>query len=592
MLSDMTLVRVLTACETMGRATVVCSDKTGTMTLGDQMEVAGVWTAGGITPPDAAVRELITEAIAINTTASLLAGPTGVHPVGDRTETALLSYALSLGADPMDLRDAHQVVAVNTFSPERQRMSTLTRGRLYMKGSPEALLARCTRVAGADGGTHELAEEEKSALVASVVGPWCSKAMRVLGLAYREVHDEGDDGAESEMVLLALLGLVDPLRPEVPGAIERLRHAGVDVKIVTGDNRATAVAVADAVDLISHEEPPDALAVLEGDEFRARVLDENGNLRQASLDEIWPRLRVLARASPLDKFLLVSGIMSSSVRGKPEVVAVTGDGTNDAPALKHASVGFAMGTHGTDIARDASDVVLLDDDFSRIVSAVKSGRQVYDSISAFLQFQLTVNFAAVATACGSAVLLGESPLTSVQLLWLNLVMDSLAGLSFASEAPHDDLLDAPPRVADEPLITRKMVWNIGGQALVQIAVVGLLVWWGDEIFGVPDGRGSVLEARDPTTHYTIVFNVFVIAQLFNQLNCRRSGDKQWNVFGGEPNPVFAAVLASEAMLQVLIVQFGGPALSTVPLDLPQWAACVGFAALTFVVGALLRRVPV
>lgn len=236
------------------------------------------------------------------------------------------------------------------------------------------------------------------------------------------------------------MGIEDPVRPEVPGAIEKCKKAGIVVRMVTGDNINTARSIAYKCGILDDNDPINNL-VIDGREFNKRIRDQNGNVKQSLLDQVWPKLRVLARSSPTDKHTLVKGIIDSNISASREVVAVTGDGTNDGPALKKADVGFAMGIAGTDVAREASDIILTDDNFTSIVKAVIWGRNVYDSISKFLTFQLTVNVVAVLVSCIGAITSGESPFTAIQLLWVNLIMDTMAALALATEMPTESLLD-------------------------------------------------------------------------------------------------------------------------------------------------------
>jgi Ca2+ transporting ATPase len=395
--------------------------------------------------------------------------------------------------------------------------------------------------------------------------------MRCLGLAYRDLPADFDweatsasvmnsDGtpallAETEMTALALVGIEDPLRHEVPGAIEKCYAAGIDVRMVTGDNPNTAVSIAYQAGIIRdfhfNEGTTERVAsnlkenvLMEGKVFRSKVyrLDEAGNKEfdQVAFDKIWPRLRVLARSSPDDKLTLAHGLNQSNLFADKEfckrifetegikifpdrqVVAMTGDGTNDAPALKRADIGFAMGIAGTQIAKDAADIILLDDNFASIVTSAKWGRNVYASIQKFLQFQLTVNISAVITALVGSLTYQKSPLAAIQLLWVNLLMDSLASLALASEPPTDGLLERPPVNRTESMITKRMLANMIGQAVYQIAVVMTLLFAGPKIFGIPAGDQYEKNTQgDNSLHYTIIFNSFVWMQLFNEINSRK-----------------------------------------------------------------------
>merc|ERR1719317_703012 len=390
------------------------------------------------------------------------------------------------------------------------------------------------------------------------------------------------------MTCFCVVGIEDPVRDEVPAAIQQCQRAGITVRMVTGDNINTARAIATKCGIVK---PGDNYLVLEGKEFNKRVRDPHTNeIRQDLLDKIWPRLRVLARSQPIDKYTLVKGIIDSNISAGREVVAVTGDGTNDAPALKKADVGFAMGIAGTDVAKEASDIILTDDNFSSIVKAVMWGRNVYDSISKFLQFQLTVNVVAVTVAFLGACIIRDSPLKAVQMLWVNLIMDTFASLALATEQPTEELLLRKPYGRNKALISRTMAKNILGHSVYQLIVIFVLLFAGEKLFDIDNGRGLTLHAA-PTQHFTIIFNTFVMMQIFNEINARKIHGER-DVFGGIwTNPVFCSILVGTFVAQVLIVQFGGVAFTTTPLTLSQWLWCVFLGMMELLWGQLVSSIP-
>jgi len=693
MLADNNLVRHLSAAETMGCATTICTDKTGTLTT-NEMTVRRMWLAGhefdnlhflsnpgssieGRDPLDLDPRlhGILMHGLALNSTAGLEYGGDNAGKlvkVGNRTECALLELCVALGGSYTRIRAGHDLVRRFPFSSDRKRMSSLTFSpggsldgmmctRLHVKGAAEIILDLCTQQVEPDSSVRRLEEEDKAAILHSVK----SSGLRMLALAYRDVllpfqtEENGDEFSapqlERDLTLLAIIGIEDPMRQEVPAAIEACHRAGISVRMLTGDNRTTGSSIArqcgilppgssvleatdqghlleelralgpprpehtahltpqgsvlsssvlggkgnlpSSLSLVSQygsdSDTPDGAEpipgagekwlVMDGPQFRQAVLDGGGRIRQDVFDLLWPRLRVLARCSPADKFTIVQGLQNNP----HEIVAVTGDGTNDAPALRLADVGFAM-NDGTSIAKDASDILLMDNNFASIVQAVKWGRNVYAGVARFLQFQLTINAVAIATAVGGALALQESPLTAVQMLWVNLIMDSLASLSLATDSPTDELLDLKPYRGDEPLISPLLWRNIIGQGVFQLSIMYSLVQYGDVIFNVPNHS---VTGGDPSVHYTLVFNIFVMLQLFNQVNARKIYGEEDVMQGVLSNKLFVYILTAELALQALIVQFGGDAFGTRPLNLAQWAACIGFGALGLFVRKALLMLP-
>ena len=524
MLKSNNLVRKLQASETMGAVTVICTDKTGTLTE-NRMTVA----ASSNLPQKGEAHDDLYKAIALNTTAT--------HDVGNPTEQALLRWLTEQGVDYQQLREENTITAREPFSTERKYMSTTVGDTLYIKGAPEVIMARCTLD---DTIRHELEQQ---------LLDWQNHAMRTLAVAQ---NDE----------LLALFAISDPLRKEVPDAIRQCNEAGIDVKIVTGDTVATAMEIARQCGILSPLTSLPSPLTITGAEFAA-LSDEE------ALERI-KELKVMSRARPTDKQRLVSLLQQ---RG--EVVAVTGDGTNDAPALNRAHVGLSLGS-GTSVAKQASDITLIDDSFSSIVHAVMWGRSLYKNIQRFVFFQLIVNVAALLLVLCGGFIGTEMPLTITQILWVNLIMDTLAAMALASLPPSREVMEEKPRASDAFIITSAMkrgILTIGGLFFL---VTFALLWYFEQGVGMDDVK------------LTVFFTIFVMLQWWNLFNARMLGSchsafrRIWACRG------FLFVLLFVLVGQWVIVTFGGRMFRTVPLSWQTWAAIIGGTSLVLWVGEIYR----
>ncbi|KAL3078827.1 hypothetical protein niasHS_014609 [Heterodera schachtii] len=635
MMKDNNLVRHLDACETMGNATTICSDKTGTLTT-NRMTVVQSFLCERYfgeeksqPKPGEFQKELVTllsEAITVNCAYnSMIVEPKKagerIQQLGNKTECALLGWVRQIGGDYEKIRREYMEednYRVYTFNSSRKMMMTvveLKNGagrrvgfRVFVKGASEILLNKCAFFLDANGSPTEFTEHRRKRIIGEVIQRMAEDGLRTLTIAYKDyvlagertvgptevpldseaaVNWDDEQSISDGVVGLAICGIQDPVRDEVPDAIEKCRRAGITVRMVTGDNVNTARAIAIRCGILR---PDEDFLVLEGKEFNDRIRDGRGKIDQRKLDMIWPRLRVLARAQPADKYTLVKGIIDSKLNTQREIVAVTGDGTNDGPALKKADVGFAMGIAGTDVAKEASDIILTNDNFSSIVKAVMWGRNVYDSISKFLQFQLTVNLVAVFTAVVSACTIADSPLKAVHMLWLNLIMDTLASLALATEMPTEELLERKPYGRKKSLISRTMIRNIFCHAVYQFTILMVLLFKGPELLNVASGIGASIYSP-PSEHFTIIFNSFVLMTLFNEINSRKVHGER-NVFKHlSSNHMFCIIWLSTFLAQFLIVHFGHKWFSTARLNLSQWLVCLALGLSELVYGQLVAFIP-
>uniref|UniRef100_A0A8C6LLR0 Calcium-transporting ATPase n=1 Tax=Nothobranchius furzeri TaxID=105023 RepID=A0A8C6LLR0_NOTFU len=612
MMKDNNLVRHLDACETMGNATAICSDKTGTLTT-NRMTVVQAYIGEvhhRVIPDPGQLNtrtlDLLVNAISINSAYTSKILPPDVEgglakQVGNKTECGLLGFVLDLQRDYAPVREQipeEKLYKVYTFNSVRKSMSTVIKlpdgsFRLYSKGASEIMLKKCSYLLDANGEPRSFRPRDRDEMVKQVIEPMACEGLRTICIAYRDLspnpEPEWDNEAEivTELTCITVVGIEDPVRPEVPEAIRKCQRAGITVRMVTGDNINTARAIAAKCGIIH---PGDDFICLEGKEFNRRIRNEKGEIEQERIDKIWPKLRVLARSSPTDKHTLVKGIIDSSVVEQRQVVAVTGDGTNDGPALKKADVGFAMGIAGTDVAKEASDIILTDDNFSSIVKAVMWGRNVYDSISKFLQFQLTVNVVAVIVAFTGACITQDSPLKAVQMLWVNLIMDTFASLALATEPPTEALLLRKPYGRNNPLISLTMMKNILGHGVYQLVIIFTLLFIGERMFNIDSGRNAPLHSP-PSEHYTIIFNTFVLMQLFNEINARKIHGER-NVFDGIfSNPIFCSIVLGTFAVQIVIVQWGGKPFSCAPLNMEQWLWCLFVGVGELLWGQVIATVP-
>ncbi|XP_028790899.1 calcium-transporting ATPase 9, plasma membrane-type-like [Neltuma alba] len=594
MMADKALVRRLSACETMGCATTICSDKTGTLTLNQMAVVEACIGRKKLNSPDdssklnSEVLSLIKEGIAQNTTGTVFVPKDGgeTEISGSPTEKAILSWAVKLGMD-FDLIRSHSIVLhVFPFNSEKKRGGVLLKQNvdstvhIHWKGAAEIVLGKCSQYLDSNGSLLSI-EEEKDFFKAAIED-MAARSLRCVAIAYRSyeldrVPSNEEDLAqwslpEDELVLLAIVGIKDPCRPGVKDAVTTCTAAGVKVRMVTGDNLQTAKAIAlECGILASHIDAVEPV-IIEGKTFRA--LSENER------EQVAKQITVMGRSSPNDKLLLVQALRKGG-----EVVAVTGDGTNDAPALHEADIGLSMGISGTEVAKESSDIIILDDNFASVVKVVRWGRSVSANIQKFIQFQLTVNVAALAINVVAAVSSGDVPLNAVQLLWLNLIMDTLGALALATEPPTDHLMHRPPVGRREPLITNNMWRNLLVQAVYQIAVLLVLNFGGESIL-----RGnSAVETMQLKN--TLIFNAFVLCQIFNEFNARKPD--QMNVFTGvTKNRLFVGIVGLTLILQVIIIEFLGKFTGTVRLDWKLWLVSFIIGLVSWPLAVLGKFIPV
>ena len=565
MLKSNNLVRKLHACETMGAVTVICTDKTGTLTQ-NKMQVSALELKQG----DEA---LLDTAIALNSTAELNDG----KPIGNPTESALLLWLDAQGKDYEQLRKQVNVLKQLPFSTERKMMATLAEvdgeTYLFVKGAPEIVMKKC------------IIEDRMQRQSAEELDEWQHKAMRTLAFAYKKIEasimrTSRTSTAEvvalldaNDLQLQAIAAIADPIRPDVPAAVQECRHAGIEVKVVTGDTAATALEIGKQIGVF--EDEPENI----GADGSLTSLDQQmitGEQWEALSDEeAYERaknIRVMSRARPTDKQRLVAMLQK---RG--EVVAVTGDGTNDAPALHYAHVGLSLGS-GTSVAKEASDMTLLDDSFKSIANAVMWGRSLYRNLQRFLFFQLVVNVAALLLVLGGSVIGTEMPLTVTQILWVNLIMDTFAALALASLPPSHEVMKDKPRKASDFIINKSI-----GFGILFCGIVFFLVMFALLVYCERRGKGGV-----DVHELTMFFTTFVMIQFWNLFNAKAlmSHHTAFRHFLKDKGMILVLVLVLVG--QWIIVTFGGEMFRTTPLSLHEWLLIIGSTSVVLWVGELWR----
>ena len=554
MLRTNNLVRKLHACETMGAVTVICTDKTGTLTQ-NRMEVADIQS-------DHHFEEQLAENMAVNSTALLEEGSEG-QGIGNPTECALLLYLRKNGKNYSEYREKAPLTSQLTFSTERKYMATLVtssvnqRRMLYVKGAPEVILELC-----------QISTDQQQQIEA-ILKEYQAGAMRTLAFAHREIgENEGTDclalAQQGRLTLEGICAIMDPVRPEVPSAVKNCHDAGIHVKMVTGDNAGTAIEIAKRIGLWTESDREEQ--VITGAAFAA-LSDEEALNRIASI-------KVMSRARPMDKQRFVKLLQE-----KGAVVAVTGDGTNDVPALNRAQVGLSMGS-GTSIAKEASDITLIDDSFRSIATAVMWGRSLYKNIQRFLAFQLTISLTALAISMVGSFLDTDIPLTVTQILWINLIVDTFASLALSTIPPSADVMKEQPRKSSDFILSRFVKKSVGITAGIFFAVLlGILFYfnrWGNNTISLHD--------------LTVFFTFFVMLQFWNLMNARVLGSHQ-SAFSQLLNCKGLLFVMSMILIgQILIVEFGGKVFRTEPLDFTTWFTIVAGSSLVLWIGEIVRYI--
>lgn len=597
MLATNNLVRKMHACETMGALTVICTDKTGTLTQ-NQMKIykTNFYSLGDAKLSNSEIGNLIREGIAVNSTAYLdYSDSNKIKTLGNPTEAALLLWLHENGENYLDLRESAEVLEQLTFSTERKYMATVVKSPLlnkrvlYVKGAPEIVLANCKKVL-VDGKLIDTSEY-KQTIESQLIG-YQNQAMRTLGFAYQLVEQDGtyfQDGklAAPELIFLGIVAISDPVRSDVPDAVKSCINAGIGVKIVTGDTPGTAKEIGRQIGLWSDSDTD--RNHMTGVEF---AQSSDSSLLDRILD-----LKILSRARPMDKERLVKLLQK-----KDQVVAVTGDGTNDAPALNAAQVGLSMGD-GTSVAKEASAITIVDNSFNSITRAVMWGRSLYQNIQRFILFQMTINVAACLIVLIGSFLGTESPLTVTQMLWVNLIMDTFAALALASLPPNEKVMNEKPRKTTDHIISKKMAYNIVGVGVFFVFILfGLLQYFKHtDLTSLTEFRTAAFFAnffnftpvKDGLSAYelSLFFTIFVMLQFWNMFNAKAFNTGKSAFYRlNQCVKGFVAVALMIVLGQYLIVTLGGEMFNVVPLQLVDWVIILASTSIVLWLGEIVRLI--
>lgn len=561
-----TLVKKMIACETIGSTNVICSDKTGTLTQ-NKMKVIAI---DEVLKDNNIFNPYILPNICMNSTADLEPNSKESTFIGNPTEGALLASMRERGMDYRKVRNNHRIVYRQPFSSEKKIMTTVIEDAgqylVLMKGSPEKILTLCKLTLEEKKNIQEKIEQYQRKSCRLIA--FCHKKETIIGDSNDGLRDKKNEEQEvvknaienlitkEEMIYDGFATITDPLRIETFEAVKKCQSAGIEVKMLTGDNKITAYAIAKELRILKEKD-----LVVEAKELEKLEDDE--------LEEILPHIRVIARSTPGIKMKVVNMLKKMG-----NVVAVTGDGINDAPALKHADIGIAMGTAGTEVSKEASDMILLDDSFSTIVKAVEWGRGLYDNFQRFIQFQLTVNMASVLVVIGSLLLGHKVPFTPLQLLWINIIMDGPPALSLGLEPICKDLMKRKPISRKASIVSNMMFKSIIRNGLV-IALICLL----QSKFNFIGGTQN--------QHATIIFTLFTVCQLFNAVNSRKLGCEGLAKYGFKNKKLFI-VLGITFVLQIIITQWGKILFHTVPLGIEVWIKILGIGVMIIVLDEIVR----
>lgn len=720
MMTDNNLVRRMHACETMGGANFICTDKTGTLTanimnvfkLYDGQQTLDLKEVSEATkihkdPMNYFSRnyfDMLVTSVVSNLQMTITEKDDILEPSKTDLAFANLFHNFDVKLFPIQSKykvNKHDVRRI-PFSSQRKKMTTIvshpdfpTGYRAFMKGASEIIMKSVTYIADSKTLQTTTKSDEDNEKIKEIIKSYANESLRTICVAYKDItpieaetylikDDCGNNIVENTgFTLICIVGIKDTLRNRVPEAIAECHNAHITVIMVTGDLKETAIAISKECgiwNLTENENIPDDYS-LTGEEFFKRIggleceicnlsvkdclcpkTKKEAELKKIDIEKVQKQkvknmkefelivkqLKVLARSRPLDKFALVLGL-----RRLDYVVAVTGDGTNDAQALSKSDVGFAMGIEGTDVAKDAADIIILDDNFASIVKAVVWGRNIYDCIRKFITFQLTVNLTACVLVFITACIGNETPITAIQMLWLNMIMDSLGSLALATEPPHDEILKRKPNSKREYIINYRMWKHIMGHSIILFIILIILYLKGSDFlieqyperiananiifncYGVFPGRapengvyyvlsgsqnswptstrrihgkttvecGDYFKSTDlamafskykstygSTSHMTILFNVFVLYTLLNQVNARVIND-EFNVFYNiHKNLYFITLVILEFILQAILIQFGSIAFQTSMdgLTKEQWGYSIGFALVCYPVSIILK----